>query len=51
MVVDLGAFVNVFGERLAKSVAREGMRNGHPSSRHQMTRPLHIHGVGEGGQV
>ena len=51
IVVDIGAFINVFGEKLARSVAREGMRHGHSSSQHQMAQPLHIHGVGQGGQV
>ena len=51
MVVDIGVFVNVFGEKLARSVAREGRRHGHESSQHQMAQSLHIHGVGQGGQV
>ena len=51
MVVDIGAFVNDFGEKLARALARAGGRYGHSSSQHQLGHPLHIHGVGQGGQV
>jgi len=50
MIVDIGAFVNVFGEKLARSLARVGSLVGHPSSQQRLAQPLHIHGVGQGSQ-
>ena len=51
MIVDIGAFVNVFGEKLARSLARVGSVMGHSSSQQKLAQPLHIHGVGQGSQV
>ena len=51
MVVDIGAFVNVFGEKRARTLARVGGQHGQTSSRQRLDQPVHIHGVGQGGQV
>ena len=50
MIVDIGAFINVFGSDLARQVALAGMRHGHQSSQTKLDRTLSIHGVGQGSQ-
>ena len=50
MIVDIGAFINIFGSDLARQVALAGMQHGHQSSQVKLDRTLSIHGVGQGSQ-
>ena len=50
MIVDIGAFINLMGQNLARQIALEGIKYGHYPSEVKLDRTLYIHGVGQGSQ-
>ena len=50
MIVDIGAFINLMGQNLARQIALEGIKYGHLPSETKLANTLYIHGVGQGSQ-
>ena len=50
MIVDIGAWTNLMGERLSRALAARAMSQGYTPTQERMTTPLQIQGVGDGTQ-
>ena len=50
LLVDIGAFTNLGGSKRGRTLAQAAINAGYKPSQSQMSRPLHIQGVGSGTQ-
>ena len=50
MIIDPGAWTNLFGAKVARKLAARAVQHGHKPQQLPMTTPLNIQGVGNGSQ-